>query len=222
MGQTILTPHQSAVVECVQNDQSITRWYYLTGGTALTAFHLHHRLSEDLDFFTESDVFVSQLRTFFANNLKRLSINDVKEQEHPGIVFFYLTFMYGTTLKVDFVNFPYRPVEQGLLVKGLRIDSVFDIALNKLYTLSDRPRARDYVDLYCILTFEGISFDQVYNRLNDKFHPFTFQDSIALGVKLTRVLEATEFPTMLVPFDRAAMIDFFFAEAKKLEGTIFK
>lgn len=119
---------------------------------------------------------------------------------------------------MDFVNFPYRPVEQGLLVKGLRIDSVFDIALNKLYTLSDRPRAR----LYCILTFEGISFDQVYNRLNDKFHPFTFQDSIALGVKLTRVLEATEFPTMLVPFDRAAMIDYFLAEAKKLEGKIFK
>ena len=30
--------------------------FYLTGGTALSAFYLHHRLSEDLDFFTESDV----------------------------------------------------------------------------------------------------------------------------------------------------------------------
>ncbi|MBI4065561.1 nucleotidyl transferase AbiEii/AbiGii toxin family protein [Candidatus Gottesmanbacteria bacterium] len=176
MGQTILTPNQSAVVECAQNDQSITRWFYLTGGTALTAFHLRHRLSEDLDFFTESEVSLPDLRLFFANNLKRLNIKDIKEQEHPGMVFFYLTFMDNTTLKVDFVNFPYRPVEQGTLVKGLRIDSVFDIALNKLYTLSDRLRARDYVDLYCILTFQGISLGQVYERLNDKFYPFTFQD----------------------------------------------
>lgn len=210
------------MVECVQNDRSITRWYYLTGGTALAAFHLRHRLSEDLDFFTESDVSVSQLRTFFSGNTKRLGITGITEREHPGMIFITLSFIDGTTLKVDFVNFPYRPVEQGTFVKGLRIDSVFDIALNKLYTLSDRPRARDYVDLYCILTFEGISFDQVYNRLNDKFHPFTFQDSIALGVKLTRVLEATEFPTMLVPFDRQKMIDFFLAEAKKLEHKIFK
>ncbi len=49
-----------------------------------------------------------------------------------------------------------------------------------------------------------------------------FRIGVALGVKLTRVLEATEFPLMLIPLDRAAMIDFFLAEVKKLEGKIFK
>jgi predicted nucleotidyltransferase component of viral defense system len=29
--------------------------FFLTGGTALAAFHLHHRLSDDLDLFTLDD-----------------------------------------------------------------------------------------------------------------------------------------------------------------------
>lgn len=33
-----------------------TQEFYLTGGTALSAFYLQHRLSEDLDFFTNNDV----------------------------------------------------------------------------------------------------------------------------------------------------------------------
>jgi predicted nucleotidyltransferase component of viral defense system len=35
-------------------DSPLCRRFYLTGGTALAAFYLHHRLSEDLDFFSEN------------------------------------------------------------------------------------------------------------------------------------------------------------------------
>jgi predicted nucleotidyltransferase component of viral defense system len=31
------------------------RFFYLTGGTALAAYYLRHRLSEDLDFFAEKE-----------------------------------------------------------------------------------------------------------------------------------------------------------------------
>jgi hypothetical protein len=40
--------------------------FYLTGGTALARFHFQHRLSEDLDFFTQD----AQL-PYIANELDR-------------------------------------------------------------------------------------------------------------------------------------------------------
>ena len=56
MGKTILTPKQSYLVEQAAKNAEITQWYYLTGGTALAEFYLHHRYSEDLDFFSENEV----------------------------------------------------------------------------------------------------------------------------------------------------------------------
>jgi predicted nucleotidyltransferase component of viral defense system len=38
--------------------------FYLTGGTALSAFYLRHRLSEDLDFFSEEGVSIEQVLSF--------------------------------------------------------------------------------------------------------------------------------------------------------------
>jgi hypothetical protein len=49
---TILTPIQSNfLIEFFH----LTQEFYLTGGTALSAFYLQHRFSEDLDLFTQDD-----------------------------------------------------------------------------------------------------------------------------------------------------------------------
>ncbi len=37
------------------NIEIITNNFYLTGRTALAEFYLHHRYSEDLDFFSETE-----------------------------------------------------------------------------------------------------------------------------------------------------------------------
>ena len=34
----------------------LAKSYYLAGGTALAEYYLHHRKSEDLDFFTQKEV----------------------------------------------------------------------------------------------------------------------------------------------------------------------
>lgn len=38
----------------------VGRSFFLTGGTALAAFYLHHRLSEDLDLFTLDDLALTE------------------------------------------------------------------------------------------------------------------------------------------------------------------
>ncbi len=50
MGKTILTPTQRQVLDILAKNSKFTS-FYLTGGTALSEYYLHHRLSEDLDFF---------------------------------------------------------------------------------------------------------------------------------------------------------------------------
>ena len=53
MGKSILTTKQLDFLELVQQDKQITSRFYFTGGTTLAEFYLQHRLSEDIDLFTE-------------------------------------------------------------------------------------------------------------------------------------------------------------------------
>ena len=50
-----LTPLQASVIESFFATAA-GQQFYLTGGTALAAFHLHHRTSIDLDLFTLDDL----------------------------------------------------------------------------------------------------------------------------------------------------------------------
>jgi hypothetical protein len=59
----ILRPSQKTVLEAFAGSP-LKDAFYLTGGTALAAFHLGHRRSDDLDFFTEGDVPVETVLEF--------------------------------------------------------------------------------------------------------------------------------------------------------------
>ena len=52
MENNVLTPLQQQVLVALFDNGLADRGYYLTGGTALSAFYLQHRYSDDLDFFT--------------------------------------------------------------------------------------------------------------------------------------------------------------------------
>lgn len=210
-------------MEQATNDEHIAGRYYLTGGTALSEFWLHHRYSEDLDFFTPHAIDTDYLKTIVNKWATLIPVKDVQTVvHHDGMVIFTLVFTKSSSLKIDFVNFPYAQIERGCMYKKLSVDSVFDIALNKLNALLDRIQARDFVDLYCILTIEDISFKQVLERMNDKFDPYVYENMVNIGTRLCRVEEVVDYPTMLIPFDKQKMIDFYLKEAKKLEPKIFK
>ena len=52
---------------------------------------------------------------------------------------------------IDFNYYPFPRINLGENWKGLAIDSLEDIAVNKVHTLFMKPRSRDFVDLYFIL-----------------------------------------------------------------------
>ncbi|MDP2905864.1 MAG: nucleotidyl transferase AbiEii/AbiGii toxin family protein, partial [Candidatus Omnitrophota bacterium] len=51
----ILTSDQKKFLQLASEENYIASEFYLSGGTALSAFYLFHRYSEDLDFFIEKE-----------------------------------------------------------------------------------------------------------------------------------------------------------------------
>ena len=59
----ILTDNQKSLLARFGASQ-LCGSFYLTGGTALSAVYLQHRLSEDLDFFTANDFGIEEILAF--------------------------------------------------------------------------------------------------------------------------------------------------------------
>lgn len=55
------SPIQRAVLIDLIRNGVVTEDFFLTGGTALSVFYLHHRQSNDLDFFTLQETDLAQI-----------------------------------------------------------------------------------------------------------------------------------------------------------------
>ena len=122
--------------------------FYLTGGTALSAFYLHHRWSEDMDFFSEENVRIEEVLGL----VKALPLARPPEYERKSDrKIFLLRFSESEVMKIEFTAYPFPRFERGPVVDGVQIDSLKDILANKLAALTDRRDPKDYIDLYCAL-----------------------------------------------------------------------
>ena len=137
-----------------------------------------------------------------------------------GLVSFILHFKDGEELKVDFNFYPFPRIKKGLMYKNLEIDSVYDIATNKVHTMMSRSRSRDYIDLYFIMQTYNYSLERLILDAKAKFDWHI--ERADLASQFMRVADLTDFPVMLVPFDRKKMEKFFLNEAKKLKDEILK
>ncbi len=221
MGNTLLTPNQSHVLERVQKEPELTRRFYLTGGTALSAFYLHHRLSYDLDFFTEkAEVDQLAIEAFLKKISSELSIARIKRSQFLGLFSYVLVFTNQEELKIDFSYYPFPRIQKGTMYKNLEIDSIYDIAVNKLHTIFMKPRSRDYLDLYFIMKTYTYPLDKLILDAKAKFDWDI--DHITLASQFMKVKDFDESSLILVPFDKKEMEEFFLNLAKSLERDIFR
>lgn len=214
MGREILTQKQAEFLEVVANSPDLCAKFYLTGGTALAAFYLNHRESEDLDFFSQDEIEPLAVETFLKTNKPRIGFERFEFQKSFNRNLFFLHFPEGKTLKTEFTFFPFSPVERGMAAGALRIDSVRDIAVNKVFTISQQTRARDFVDLYFIMQKEGWTLHDLLKDARIKFD--THIDLVQFGAQLLQAYDLKDLPRMRVPLDRAALRSFFLAEAESL------
>lgn len=155
--QNTLYPLQDKVLSIIS---VLPVGFYLTGGTALSREFLHHRYSDDLDFFV-NDVndFRAQM-TLVLNALKRagleLSISTLDE----GFARLFII-QEQKTLKLDFVNdVSWRNGHPMVTSLFVRTDTIHNILSNKVTALS-RNAAKDIIDILYICLIHDFNWSQI-------------------------------------------------------------
>lgn len=219
MGRAILSPRQVTFLEITKASPSITEVFTLSGGTALAAFYLHHRLSEDLDFFGQEEVDPLAIETFLKANQGRIGYKFFEFQHSFNRNLFLLHFD-DETLKTEFTYYPFTPLEAGMVDGLLRIDSLRDIAVNKVFTISQQTRLRDFIDLFFIIQQKGWSLDDLLKDARIKFDAHI--DMVQFGAQLVKVQTLQDMPRMVVDFDINAIRTFFLAKALRLKERVLE
>ena len=214
----ILTKNQIAVLTTVGGERFLAERFYLSGGTALAAFYLHHRYSEDLDFFSENEVPLLELDVFIKKLKDTLSVTRVDFAQSYNRNLFFLHFRDGEVLKTEFTYFPFPRIQEGERAHGIILDSVLDIAVNKVFTIYQRTAARDYVDLYALCTHKGYSIQELVGKARAKFDWHI--DPLQLGTQFIKAEEAQDYPRLIAPIARKEVTEFFKNEAQKLRPEI--
>ena len=111
--------------------------FYLVGGTAL-ALHLGHRISIDLDFFT-------------ANEFNTASIIDSLKEKYTISLLAQATNSLTVNIdsvKTDFIRHNYPLLKPILLIDGIKLASIKDIAAMKFNSTMNRGSKKDFFDIY--------------------------------------------------------------------------
>lgn len=152
MKEVILTEKQTVVLHFISKNDILKSGFYFTGGTALAELYLHHRLSEDLDFFS-SDLIAGEILIAEIGKLKKifknLKISYLKDKNRQR---FILKFTDKSNLKLEFVYFPFGSIRSKRINKkfGTKIDSLKSIGENKILALYETAEPKHAFDLYWI------------------------------------------------------------------------
>ncbi|MEK7592112.1 MAG: nucleotidyl transferase AbiEii/AbiGii toxin family protein [Patescibacteria group bacterium] len=210
MEPVILTSDQAKVLQLFSRDTSLSKLFYLSGGTALSAFYLHHRYSDDLDFFTDKPFELSLISPFI-RAVKNALISNSPSYEHlyDRHIFIFAT---NPILKIEFSLYPFSHLSPPGLENGISIDSELDIAVNKLFTLFDRNEPKDFIDLYFLL--QQYSLETLIDGVKKKFD-FTISP-LTLGSELLKVRHLDIFPRIITPLSKEMVVSFFEKKAHDL------
>lgn len=195
----------------------LTQNFYLSGGTPLTAIYLKHRHSEDLDFFSEKEFDTLNISVFLKNVKKELGIKKIDFEQSFNRNLFFLHFT-KEILKTEFTYFPFARLEIGKKLHGVCLDSLLDIAVNKLFTIYQRTKARDFIDLFFLCKEAGFSISDLIKKAKIKFDWHI--DPLQLGTQFIKVEEAKDYPRMIKKLNKKELKNFFINEAKKLKKYI--
>ena len=183
------------------------------GRTALAVAYLHHRLSEDIDFFCLREVEQHELLPLVrALTRRRLLVEQQVEGPRRILV---LSNAKGEVGHIDIAYYPFDPIDRPISWQGLRVDSLLDMTVNKLQAVLTRFRPRDFVDLYFLLGDRNKrDFARLLSFVRAKFG--TGADRMALAERFLRVVEIQELPRLLLPVSIADLVATFDGWAREL------
>jgi predicted nucleotidyltransferase component of viral defense system len=195
--------------------------FALTGGTALAAYYLHHRLSDDVDLFAVAPI--RDLQDTSILDAGRLAATAAAEAIGASsetrtlsttLHQVFLTRAEEPRLKIDIVRDPGPPFGEIQTIEGIRVDSQLNIAVGKVNAIFGRTTARDFIDLYTLL-HAGFNFDELFVLAQQK-DPGLEEFYLSRMMRLVSHLGPDDMPTILKPIDLEEIKRFFLDLANQL------
>ncbi|MEK7193689.1 MAG: nucleotidyl transferase AbiEii/AbiGii toxin family protein [Patescibacteria group bacterium] len=179
--------------------------FYLAGGTAL-ALQIGHRISGDLDFFSE-EAFDESLLIQKLSGSYEFQIEKKSEQTVLSII---------SGVKVSFLGYPYPLLVPANEALGVRVADIRDIACMKIDAASNRGTKRDFIDLYCIIR-AAFSLSDILQFFEKKYSILHYN---MMHIKKSLVYfedaEGDPMPQMLQPVSWEEVKSFLEREALRL------
>lgn len=189
------------------------------GATALSLLYLHHRCSDDIDLFfsrmpsAEDERLVARALRACGYQVESRSL-DVRRT----LVVIHAGQEIG---HVDLAYYPYEAIDRRATWEGLRVESLLDLAVNKVQALITRARDRDFVDVYFLLR-EGPErdLDRLLGLARTKFDVGPALASVA--EKFLAVERVAELPRMIRQVTLDELRAFFSDRARDLVRRALK
>lgn len=178
--------------------------FYLAGGTAI-ALQLGHRISRDLDFFTDKD-FDEKAIVADLEKIGDIEIDILKKETVLG------TF---SSVKISLFFYRYPLIASTTPWLGINIAGINDLGCMKLDAIQSRGTKRDFIDLWAILQ-SGLNLKKLFELFEKKYSGVKYNKSHLLR-SLTYFADAEkdDMPEMLKPVFWNDIKKFLENEAKK-------
>ncbi len=214
---SILTKQQILALKLIAKT-NLAKKFYFSGGTVLAYYYLQHRKSEDLDFFSQEEFNPQPIIVALKSFKKDLKFSSIDFQNSFNRNLFFLRFDNDYILKLEFTYYPFEQVKKPKLRDGLLVDSAIDIAVNKLFTIAQKPRGRDYFDLYCLIQKYKYEIEKLRMMAKQKFDWHV--DPLQLASKFNEVDKHLDDPIIIKEIQKNKLVRFFQKEAIKFKNKI--
>src|SRR3989344_2426455 len=200
----ILLPHQIEILKLFFAT-TFAKPFFLTGGTALSAFYLAHRDSKDLDFFSLEKYDPQQLEVVILDIAQKMGceiFTKIKSDTYNEI---YLENV-NWRQRIDIAKEQPKRFGEVVDIEGVRVDSLDNIGSNKITAIFGRLEIKDYIDLYSIVTQTENSFEELFVLAKQKdlgLTEFYFASTIA------DISQIQTWPDLKIDLDKQAMFDFY-------------
>lgn len=136
-----VTPEIKSLVAFI-GQQEFSNRFYLAGGTAL-ALQMGHRLSIDLDFFSEKDEVHDRTRYEIVKAFESKNCQVIENVDGNLL-------MLVQNIHVGFFSYGYKLLQPAQSVENVSLAAPLDIGLMKLDALIGRGSRKDFYDVYVI------------------------------------------------------------------------
>ncbi len=159
-----LYPFQDQVLSAIA---SVETGFYLTGGTAASRGYLHHRYSDDLDFFVNDDERFTLWVSRIIQTLNQKWETQVLMQEERFARLHIVE--HDIILKIEMINdVPAHTGEITIHPTLGKLDSAENILASKVTALSGRNEPKDLVDIWGFCFLHNLSLKDAITNAQSK------------------------------------------------------